>query len=260
MKRIRLIVAYDGTNYKGWQIQPNGVTIESKLNECLSEICGEEIQVKGASRTDSGVHAYGNIAVFDTNARMPGEKYAYALNQRLPEDIRIQGSDEVDLDFHPRFCKTRKTYEYRIYHSKFPMPCGRQYCHFTYFPIDVDKMKEAARYLVGEHDFASFCSINAQVKTTVRTLYEVAVIEEGKEIMIRLTGNGFLYNMVRIIAGTLLQVGYGKIEPSKMREIIEAKNREAAGPTAPAQGLTLVSYAYENEENALGHMSHDELQ
>lgn len=255
MKRIRLIVAYDGTNYCGWQIQPNGVTIESVINDCLTDLCKEKIQISGASRTDSGVHACGNIAVFDTHAKIPGNKYAYALNQRLPEDIRIQYSDEVDLDFHPRYCHTRKTYEYRIYHGTFPNPLHRLYAHFTYFPIDLNKMIEGAKYFEGEHDFKSFCSSNSQVKTTVRTIYSLKVIEESKnEIVIRVTGNGFLYNMVRIIAGTLLDVGYGRKKPEDIPAIISARNRSLAGPTAPANGLTLVSYEYENECNERGHM------
>lgn len=152
VKRVMLTVAYDGTNYHGWQLQPNVVTIESVLNEVLSALLKEEIRVIGASRTDTGVHALGNIAVFDTQARMPAEKFSYALNQRLPEDIRIQDSREVPLDFHPRRQNSRKTYEYRIYNSAFPMPVYRLYSHFTYVPLDVVSMQKAAEYLVGEHD------------------------------------------------------------------------------------------------------------
>lgn len=244
MKRVRLVVAYDGTNYHGWQIQKNGITIESELNRCLSDLLGEPIEVIGASRTDSGVHALGNIAVFDTRARMPAEKISYALNQRLPEDIRIQASDEVPLGWHPRHQNSRKTYEYRIYRNEFPMPVKRLYSYFTYYPMDVERMRRAAAYLVGEHDFKSFCQTGAQVESTVRTIYSIELTEQDRELVIRVCGNGFLYNMVRIIVGTLLEVGYGRKEPQQMQAILEACDRQAAGPTAPAHGLTLYSYEY----------------
>lgn len=243
-KRVRLIVAYDGTNYHGWQFQKNGITIESELNRCLTELLQEPIEVIGASRTDAGVHALGNVAVFDTVARMPAEKISYALNQRLPEDIRIQKSEEVAPDWHPRHCDSRKTYEYRIYRGKFPMPVKRLYSLFTYHSLDVAKMQEAAKYFVGEHDFKSFCQVHAQVDSTIRNVYDVTVCEEGADVVIRVTGGGFLYNMVRIMAGTLMEVGQGKRKPEEIAEIIEAKNREAAGPTAPAHGLTLIKYEF----------------
>ena len=223
-KRVRLTVAYDGTNYHGWQIQNNGITIESELNRCLTDLLREPVEVIGASRTDSGVHALGNIAVFDTTSRMPAEKISYALNQRLPEDIRIQKSEQVPDDWHPRRCDSRKTYEYRIYRAQFPMPVKRLYSLFTYYELDVNLMQEAAAYLEGEHDFKSFCQTGAQV--------------------IRVCGNGFLYNMVRIIAGTLLDIGQGKRDPMDIFTILEAKDRSAAGPTAPAHGLTLVKYEF----------------
>jgi len=241
---VRLTVAYDGTAYHGWQIQPGVVTIESKLNECLSELLNEEIQVIGASRTDSGVHAMGNIAVFDTGARMPAEKISYALNQRLPEDIRIQRSEEVPLDWHPRHCESRKTYEYRIYRGEFPMPVKRLYALFTYHKLDVEKMKQAAGYLVGEHDFKSFCQVGAQVESTIRTIYSIEVLEEGPELIVRVCGGGFLYNMVRIIVGTLLEVGQGKRASEELLMILDKKDRSAAGPTAPAHGLTLIKYEF----------------
>ena len=244
MKRVKLVVAYDGTAYHGWQIQPGARTIEGELNRTLSELLQEEIQVIGASRTDSGVHALCNVAVFDTDTRIPAEKLSYALNQRLPEDIRIQSSCEVEADFHPRHCDSRKTYEYRILNREFPLPTKRLYAHFTYVPLDVSKMEKAASYLIGEHDFKSFCATAAVVETTVRTLYEATVGREKDEIVIRVCGNGFLYNMVRIIAGTLMEVGRGNLEPEGMKEILEAKDRTVAGPTAPACGLTLVKYEF----------------
>ena len=244
MKRVKLTVAYDGTNYCGWQVQPNGITVQEVLNQCLSEFTGENIETIGASRTDAGVHALGNVAVFDTEMRMPGDKFSFALNQRLPEDIRIQKSEEVDADFHPRYVKSKKTYEYRILNCRFPIPTERFYSHFTYIPLDVDKMKEAASYLIGEHDFKSFCGTGAQVKTTVRTVKEIQIEKSGDRITIRITGEGFLYNMVRIIAGTLMDIGGGLYPPEKMKEILEAKDRKKAGPTAPARGLTLMKIQY----------------
>lgn len=244
MKRVKLTVAYDGTNYCGWQVQPNGITVQEVLNQCLSEFTGENIETIGASRTDAGVHALGNVAVFDTEMRMPGDKFSFALNQRLPEDIRIQKSEEVDADFHPLYVKSQKTYEYRILNCRFPIPTERFYSHFTYIPLDVDKMKEAASYLIGEHDFKSFCGTGAQVKTTVRTVKEIQIEKSGDRITIRITGEGFLYNMVRIIAGTLMDIGGGLYPPEKMKEILEAKDRKKAGPTAPARGLTLMKIQY----------------
>lgn len=244
MKRIMLTVAYDGTAYSGFQVQENARTIEGELNRCLSGLLSENIKVIGASRTDAGVHALCNIAVFDTNARIPGEKISYALNGRLPEDIRVRESKEVREDFHPRRCDSRKTYEYRIINAGFPLPTKRLYSYFTYIPLDASRMREAAGYLVGEHDFKSFCSTASQAETTVRTIYELQVEREKEEIVIRVTGNGFLYNMVRIIAGTLMETGKGRWEPEYMREILKAKDRKAAGPTAPAHGLMLTDYKF----------------
>lgn len=245
MKRVKLVVAYDGTNYHGWQVQDNGITIEEVLNRTISELVQEDIKVIGASRTDAGVHACGNVAVFDTESRIPGDKFSFALNQRLPEDIRIQESCEVDADFHPRYADTVKTYEYNILNRRFELPTKRLYAAFCYYPMDIERMNQAAAYLVGEHDFKSFCSAGAQVQTTVRTIYAVNVTKEDDMVRIRITGNGFLYNMVRIIAGTLMQVGTGLMEPEQVKEILEARDRSKAGPTAVAKGLTLVEIRYE---------------
>lgn len=242
--RVLLIVAYDGTNYCGWQVQPNGITIEEVLNDRLSELFHENITVTGASRTDSGVHARGNVAIFDTNARMPAEKIAYALNQSLPEDVKIQKSMQVAEDFHPRRTVSRKTYEYKIINRTFPMPVNRLYEHFIYVPLNIAAMQKAAAYFVGEHDFKSFCSAHASALTTVRTIYSCEVRKEDEIIRIRISGNGFLYNMVRIIAGTLIEVGKGIYEPERVKAILDAKGREHAGPTAPAKGLTLVQIEY----------------
>lgn len=245
--RVKLVVAYDGTNYSGWQVQPNGITISQKLNEALTSLLGENIQVTGASRTDAGVHSLGNVCVFETSTRMPAEKISYALNQRLPADIVVQDSCEVPESFHPRFSKSRKTYEYRILNRRFRMPTRRLDTYFYYYPLDVEKMKEAARFLEGEHDFKSFCSVHSQSETTVRTIYSCTVEKTGDIIAIRVTGNGFLYNMVRIIAGTLVKVGAGELQPAQIPEILAAADRSAAGATAPAHGLTMIGIEYETK-------------
>ncbi len=244
MKRVMLTVAYEGSRYCGWQLQPNAVTVEGVLNKELSELLGENIEVIGASRTDSGVHAQGNVCVFDTETRIPAEKICYALNHRLPEDIVIQESREVPKSFHPRKCDCIKTYEYKIWNADFIQPFNRKYTYFVYKDLDVNLMNEAAKELVGEHDFTSFCSIHAEVQTHTRTLYSAEVEKKDRLITIRLRGNGFLYNMVRIIAGTLVQIGRKERPADDIKRILEAKSREAAGPTAPPEGLTLVGIEY----------------
>lgn len=244
MRRIFLEIAYDGTNYSGWQVQNNALSVQEVIDKTLSEWLGEDIHTIGASRTDAGVHALGNVAVFDTETRIPGDKYAFGLNSRLPEDICIQQSYEVPLEFHPRFTETIKTYEYKILNRKFPDPTKRRDSLFYYGKLDVGAMNEAASYLVGPHDFKSFCASGHEGTNTVRTIYSASVLRDGEMIYFRITGNGFLYNMVRIIVGTLMEVGKGAIKPKKMSEILKAKNREAAGPTAPAHGLTLVEIEY----------------
>lgn len=248
-KRVMLVVAYEGTNYCGWQLQANGVTIEGILNQTLTELLGEPIVVTGASRTDAGVHSCGNVAVFDTDTRIPPEKISYALNQKLPDDIVVQHSCEVASDFHPRHCNSRKTYEYRILNRRFPLPMFRRDTYFYHYPLDEKKMGEAASYLVGKHDFKSFCSPSTTAKTTVRTIYSLKVDRNGDLITIRVTGNGFLYNMVRIIAGTLIEAGSGAKKPDAVTDMLAACNRSAAGPTAPAHGLTMIGIEY--EENFL---------
>lgn len=248
MKRVKMVIAYDGTNYHGWQLQPNGISIEAVLNDALSALLREPIAVIGASRTDSGVHALGNVAVFDTENRMPAEKICFALNQRLPEDIRVQSSCEVPIDWHPRKQNAKKTYEYKILNRKIDMPVGRLYTYFCYFSMDVEAMRQAAVFLIGEHDFKSFCTVRTQAEETVRTIYSLDIEREKDDVVtIRIAGSGFLYNMVRIIAGTLLRVGTGLYPPEHVEEILDAKDRQAAGPTLPAKGLTLVSLDYETK-------------
>lgn len=247
MKRIKLEIAYDGTRYCGWQLQPGKLSVEAVLNKALSSLFKEDILVIGASRTDSGVHALGNVAVFDTEARMSAEKICPAVNQRLPEDIRVQSSIEVAPDFHPRRVSNRKTYEYRILNRKISMPTQRLYSDYQYCDLDITAMQKAAVYLVGEHDFKSFCSIRTHALETVRTIYRLEVTKKEDIITISITGNGFLYNMVRIIVGTLIKVGRGAYPPEKMVDILRGCSRSLAGPTAHPNGLTLIHIEYENK-------------
>jgi tRNA pseudouridine38-40 synthase len=250
IKRIRLTVAYDGTNYHGWQLQPGVITIESELNRCLTQLLGTPIEVIGASRTDAGVHALGNIAVFDADTPIPGEKIAYALNRWLPDDICIRHSEEVPLDWHPRHCASRKTYEYHLCHAEFLLPTKRLYAHYLRYMPDLTRMQKALPYFIGEHDFQSFCQAHTQALTTVRTIYQADLEtkynpnHQETDITLRLCGNGFLYNMIRIITGTLLEIGQGRMEPDDIPRILEARNRSMAGPTAPAKGLILTNYEF----------------
>ena len=244
MRRVCLIVAYDGTNYHGWQAQPNAITIEQILNEKLSELLKEDIEVIGASRTDAGVHAEGNVAVFDTETPIPPEKISYALNRMLPEDIVIQESFQVEDDFHPRKCDSIKTYEYRILNRNFNLPVkGRNSYHF-HRKLDIDKMREAAAYFVGRHDFKNFCSSHTQAKSTIRIIYSFDIEEENDEIVLTVSSNGFLYNMVRMLTGTLLDVGTGKMSPDRIPELLAARDRVHSPNTAPARGLTLLEIEY----------------
>ncbi len=249
--RIMLRVSYDGTDYCGWQYQPEEKTIEGELNKVLSDIYKNDIKVIGASRTDAGVHSLGNVCVFDVpESRIPPEKLCYVMNNSLPQDIRVWESVQVAEDFHPRHTDSRKTYEYRIWNAAFPSPVRRRYTHFTYRKLDIAKMKEAAALLVGEHDFAAFAAAGYQASTTVRTIYSIDILEEhpenesGRLITIRVKGSGFLYNMVRIIAGTLLAVGSGLKEVEDVSISLESGNRAAAGETAPACGLTMVGIEF----------------
>lgn len=259
MRRIFMKIAYDGTDYCGFQIQDNEITVEQILNEKLSVLLKEEIKVIGASRTDSGVHALGNVVVFDTDARMDAEKMATALNTHLPQDIRAMYSKEVAEDFHPRHWDTVKTYEYKIYNAKVNNPLLSRYTQFEYLPLDVERMKQAAKYIPGERDFKAFCSSKTSALSTVRNVFSIDVLVEEEDehveafcedftpklITIRVKGNGFLYNMVRIIAGTLIAVGKGRLEPECVKKALESLNRGDAGPTAPAKGLTLVEIKFE---------------
>ena len=240
--RIKLVVAYDGTAYSGWQIQKNAVTVEGELERALSSLFKMPVDVEGCSRTDAGVHAMGNIAVFDICSTIPAEKIAFAVNTLLPEDIRVVSSCEVSEDYNPRFIKHIKTYEYRFSVGHILNPLTRLYSHQIINMPDIDKMNEACKFIVGEHDFKSFCAAGAQVETTVREVTAASVSANGNEVIMRVSGYGFLYNMVRIMAGTLLMVGEGKLEPAEIKKILEARDRTKAGPTLPAKGLTLIGY------------------
>ena len=244
-RRIMIVVSYDGTAYNGWALQKSTHnTIEEMLGRAIHGLTGEEVEVIGASRTDAGVHAYGNIAVFDTTSSIPGDRFSYALNHILPQDICVVESKEVHPDFHPRHCNTLKTYEYRVLNTRMPVPTKRFYTYHFSMPLDIEVMNEAAKNLEGEHDFTSFCNVESQALSHVRIIQKVEVLRHGDEVIIRVVGNGFLYNMVRIIAGTLLQIGRGKGKPSDIKEMIEKKDRKAAGPTAPACGLFLIKYEF----------------
>ena len=249
--RILIRVSYDGTAYSGWQIQPNATTVEGTLRQAVSNLFGTDIELIGASRTDAGVHALGNVAVFDVDTKIPAPKISYALNVRLPDDIRVWQSIQVEDGWHPRHNDCVKTYEYSIYNDTFENPKKRLYSHFYYGKLDVNMMCEAAAYFIGEHDFTAFCSAGSQVADKVRTIYSLDVIQDGREIVLRVKGNGFLYNMVRIIAGTLIKAGTGDIRPQDIAGIIESRDRQLAGPTAPARGLTLVEIDYGNSLPAL---------
>lgn len=258
-RRIMLTVAYDGTRYCGWQIQPNAETIEGVLDRELSRLLDEDIRVIGASRTDAGVHAEGAVAVFDTLSQIPGDKFSYALNRSLPDDIVIRRSEEVASDFHPRKTDCTKTYRYSIWHDRFPMPVKNRYSHWVHTKLDIQAMRKAAEYFTGEHDFAGFCSADSDADSTVRTITEMRIEtpDEPKDdgdrtyygmINIFVTGNGFLYNMVRIIAGTLIDVGEGKTVADAIPDIIASADRNRAGDTAPAKGLTLIGYRFSDPE------------
>ena len=239
MKRILLRVSYDGTDFHGWQLQPKVRTVEGELNKALRLLTGEEITVIGASRTDAGVHAKGNAAVFDTSSAIPPERFGHALLPFLPEDMSVTGSCEVDANFHPRKCDCLKIYEYRLYSTPLPDPLRQRYAWHYPRALDGDAMRRSAACLVGEHDFVSFCSVHTQAESTVRTITDIEIRNEENEWIFIVKGNGFLYNMIRIIVGTLTEVGIHSHSPEWVFEVLNKKDRTFAGPTAPPQGLCL---------------------
>jgi tRNA pseudouridine38-40 synthase len=247
MRNIKLIIEYDGTNYCGWQVQENGPSIQAEVEKALFSITGEKIRINGSGRTDAGVHARGQVANFITESTIPGEKFAYALNSLLPRDIVIKDSREVPLDFHSRYSAVGKKYSYLVFNSKFPSALLRNYAyHVNYCErLDIGRIEKAAEAFIGTYDFSGFMSTGSKVSDTVRTIYDLSIEKQGELIRFNYKGSGFLYNMVRIITGTLLFAGIGKIDPEDIKEIILSKSRDRAGITVPAYGLYLEEVYYD---------------
>jgi len=245
MARIKLIVEYDGTNYAGWQRQDNALSVQEVLETALGKLLQSPVRVTGASRTDAGVHALGQSVHFDTESRIPPEKYAYALNTLLPRDVRVRLSRQVADDFHARFSTKGKRYRYRIYQSPHAGALNRNTHWHVMYPLDLEKMQRELDDLVGTHDFKAFAASGSVVKDTVRTIYRADVSRDENDYTITVAGTGFLYNMVRIIAGTVVSVGTGKLEPGAMKRAIETGDRLTLGVTAPAYGLTLMEVFYD---------------
>ena len=245
-----MIVEYDGTNYAGWQRQANALAVQQVLEEKLGRLTGERIVLHGASRTDAGVHALGQSVHFDTDSRIPGEKFSYAVNTMLPPDIRVSASDEVSADFHARFSSKGKRYRYLFWDAPHAGALNRNTHAHSIYPLDERRMQAEADALIGTHDFAAFAASGSVVKDTVRTIWRADVARDGHEVRLIVEGSGFLYNMVRIIAGTLRDVGAGRLEPGALRHAIETGDRLDLGVTAPAHGLTLmkVFYSVRSEE------------
>lgn len=242
--KVLLTVAYDGSGYYGWQIQKDFVTVQQRVEEALSALLRKKVDVRGASRTDTGVHAMAQGVVFNEEMTIPIEKLPYAVNSFLPDDIVVTSARKVRECFHPQYSVIDKTYEYKILNAEFRNPKLNRYTDFVRGKLDIDKMQEACQYFIGEHDFKAFCASGSTAKTTVRTIYSLEVEKTGDIICIRVKGSGFLYNMVRIIAGTLVYVGNGKIEPCEITDIIKSGDRARAGKTLAPNGLTLMEVHY----------------
>jgi tRNA pseudouridine38-40 synthase len=247
MVNIRLIIEYDGTNYHGWQSQDNAVSIQQTIENAINELVpNEKCKLIACSRTDFGVHAFGQTANFHTESAIPPERFAPALNRILPEDIAIRSSERVPDDFHSRYDAVGKRYRYLICNSKYRSAMLRhRACHISH-PLDIEKMRSAASYFVGRHDFSAFQATGGSIRDTRKIIYSCTVEREDDNITVEVEGDGFLYNMVRIMAGTLIDVGKGKIPADSIPDIILSRNRHRAGKTAPAQGLYLVAIQYEN--------------
>ena len=241
----KMKMAYDGTNYHGWQRQKNGITVQEVLENVLSEMFGKETVVTGCSRTDAGVHAKIYVCNFSGETTIPAEKIPFVLNTKLPDDIRAYSCETVPEDFNARFHTVTKAYEYKIVNRPFQDPLLRNFAWHYPVELDIEKMQRAAKIIEGKHDFASFCAAGSVVKSTVRTVTELTIKKEGDIITVRAAADGFLYNMVRIIVGTLVYVGNGKLSENDIKELIEKKDRREMGITAPPQGLSLVEVNYE---------------
>ena len=245
MRNIKLTIEYDGKDFNGWQKQPNKLNIQGEIERAIYNITKEEVDLIGSGRTDAGVHAWNQIANFKTNSNISIEKMAIAINSQLKNSIVVKKAEEVDERFHSRYNAKRKTYRYVINNTEYGSAIYRNLEYHFPIKLNVEKMQEAVKYFEGEHDFKAFKSSGTSGKNSVRTIYKAEVKTNGERILIELTGNGFLYNMVRIISGTLLDVGLGKIEPSEIEDIINSKDRTKAGKTLPAHGLYLVKVNYE---------------
>ena len=244
MRNIKLTIEYDGKDFNGWQKQPTKLNIQGTIEQAIKQITGEDVELNASGRTDAGVHALGQVANFKTNSKIPIEKFAIAINSKLKRSIVVKRAEEVDERFHSRLSCKRKTYRYIINNSQEGTAIYRNL--ETHIPqkLDVEKMQKAVKYFEGEHDFKAFKASGTSSKSSVRTIYKANVYQENEKIFIELTGNGFLYNMVRIIAGTLVDVGLGKIEPEEIPDIIQEGKRENAGKTLPPNGLYLVKVMY----------------
>jgi tRNA pseudouridine38-40 synthase len=243
--RVKLTVEYDGTNYAGWQRQTNGLSVQEALERAFEAASGEHTVIHGAGRTDAGVHAMAQVAHLDTQCSIPAEKICFAMNMHLPPDIRVKQSEKADEDFHARFSAKGKHYRYTIYNAMHAPAIHRHTAAHIRGKLDIDVMCEAAGYIVGMHDFACFCASGSEVKDTVRTVYSLDIHQEGPFIIMDIKGSGFLYHMVRIIAGTLIEIGQKKRRPLSMKDIIGSKDREQAGVTAPAKGLMMMEVYYD---------------
>ena len=244
MKNIKLTIEYDGTSYHGWQRQNNAVTIQDTIEACIAKITGEECSLTGASRTDQGVHALGQVANFKTRSPIPVEKFPFVLNSVLPDDICIKKAELVDDSFHSRYDAKGKKYRYLIYNSPYPSALLRNRAYHVPAKLDIENMNKAAHLLLGTHDFTAFKAAGGSAKTSERTITDVSLTKNEEIITFEIKGNGFLYNMVRIIVGTLIYVGLGKIDPDDVATIINSKERRNAGKTVGPQGLYLVEVYY----------------
>ena len=245
MRNIKLVIEYDGKDFNGWQKQPNKLNIQGEIENVIANITKEEVELTASGRTDAGVHALGQVANFKTNSQIPIEKFPIAINSQIKNSIRIKSAEEVDERFHSRFNCKRKTYRYVIDNSKYGSAIYRNLSYHVSTKLNVDEMKKAIKYFEGEHDFKAFKSSGTSSKSSVRTIYKAIIKEKDENIIIELTGNGFLYNMVRIIVGTLVEVGLGKIDSKEIPDIIESKDRQRSGKTLPPQGLFLLEVEYD---------------